>query len=175
VTAPAAIVAVRPIIADGPTITAVQALHERSADYVARVWGLPPDPASGRDFFERLPPGKTPADKYPLGIFAAEGRLVGCIDLVRGWPDAATAAIGLLLLEPAARGRGVGATAVAAIEATARQWSEIETLRAVVLDSNDVARPFWEKQGFSATGQTRPHEAGTVRTVARIFGKRLVR
>jgi GNAT superfamily N-acetyltransferase len=98
-----------------------------------------------------------------------------CIDLVRGWPDAATAVIGLLL-EPAARGKGIGRIAFNAIEAQARAGPEIERLRAVVIEpENAVARPFWEKMGFRATGQTRPHEAGTVRSTAIVLVKALHR
>jgi len=46
---------VRPIVANPQTEDAIRALHERSADYVMRIWGLPPDPRSGREFFARLP------------------------------------------------------------------------------------------------------------------------
>lgn len=113
----AAAVTVRPIAASAENEAAVQALHERAADYVHRVWGLPPDPDSGREFFERLPPGRSREHKHTFGVFDGE-RLVGCIDLVRGWPDEATAVIGLLL-EPAVRGRGVGCLAYEAIEAQA--------------------------------------------------------
>lgn len=167
-------VVVRRIDADAPTEAAVQALHERSADYVHRLWGLPPDPNSGVDFFVRLPPGKSAADKCTLGVFD-DPAMVGCIDLVRGWPDEATATIGLLLLEPAARGRGVGRQAFAAIEDQARVWPEITQLRAVVIASNDVARPFWEHLGFRANGQTRPHEMGTVKSTAIVLMRPLER
>ena len=165
---------VRRIDADAHTEAAVQALHERAADYVHRLWGLPPDPNSGVDFFARLPPGKAAADKHTLGVFDGES-MVGCIDLVRGWPDEATAVIGLLLLEPPARGRGAGRQAFAAIEAQARAWPEITQLRALVIASNDVARPFWERLGFRANGQTRPHEMGTVKSTAIVLIKRLER
>lgn len=167
-------VTVRPIAAGADNKAAVQALHERAADYVHRVWGQPPDPASGQEFFERLPPGCSREHKHTFGVFDRE-RMVGCIDLVRGWPDEATAVIGLLLLEPAVRGRGVGRLAFDAIETQARAWPEIRWLRAVVLESNDVARPFWEHLGFRPNGQTRPHEAGTVKTTAIVFMKALER
>lgn len=153
---------------------AVQSLHERAGDYVLRVWGLPPDPDSGREFFARLPPGRGREHKHAFGIFDGE-RMVGCIDLVRGWPDEAIAVIGLLLLEPAARGQGLGRLALQAIEAQACTWPEIRWLRAVVLQTNDVARPFWEHLGFRANGEARPHEAGTVKTTARVFMKALER
>jgi RimJ/RimL family protein N-acetyltransferase len=167
-------VAVRPIGADAATIAAVQALHERCADYVHRIWGLPPDPRSGNEFFERLPSGRSREHKCTLGVFDGEA-MVGCIDLVRGWPDELTAAIGLLLLEPAARGRGIGRIAFGAIESQARAWPEIARLRAVVVESNAVARPFWERLGFVANGQTRPHEAGTVKSTAIVLMRPLER
>jgi GNAT superfamily N-acetyltransferase len=165
---------VRPIAASADHEAAVQAVHERAADYVHRVWGLPPDPASGRDFFDRLPPGHRHEHKHTFGVFDGE-RMVGCIDLVRGWPDEATAVIGLLLLEPAVRGQGVGRLAYGAIESQARAWPEIRWLRAVVLQTNDVVQPFWEHLGFRPNGQTRPHEAGTVKTTAVVLMKALER
>jgi GNAT superfamily N-acetyltransferase len=165
-------VRVRPI--DATEAPQVQALHERAADYVHRIWGQAPDPATGVEFFERLPPGRDRAHKHTFGIFEGDA-MVGCIDLVRGWPDAVTAVIGLLLLEPAARGRGVGRLAFEAIEAQARAWPEITQLRAVVVESNDVARPFWEHLGFRANGQTRPHQAGTVTSRAVVLMRSLSR
>jgi len=165
---------VRPIAADAATVAAVQALHERSADYVHRIWGLPPDPNSGAEFFERLPPGRSREHKRSLGVFDGDA-MIGCIDLVRGWPDADTAVIGLLLLEPGARGRGVGRLAFDAIAAQVREWPEVNQLRAVVVESNAIARPFWERLGFCANGQTRPHEAGRVKSTAVVLMKPLAR
>jgi GNAT superfamily N-acetyltransferase len=167
-------VVVRRIDADAETEAAVQAVHERATDYVLRLWGLPPDPNSGADFFARRPPGCAPENKHTLGIFDGD-TMVGCIDLVRGWPDATTAAIGLLLLEPNARGRGIGRFAFEAIEAQAQAWPEITHLRALVIASNGVARPFWERMGFLANGQTRPHEMGTVKSTAIVLMRPLER
>jgi RimJ/RimL family protein N-acetyltransferase len=165
---------VRALAASVGGIAEVQALHERAADYVHRIWGLPPDPNSGAEFFERVPPGREREHKHTLGVFDGDA-MVGCIDLVRGWPDEATAVIGLLLLEPAARGRGIGRVAYQAIEAQARAWPEIRQLRAVVIESNAAARPFWERLGFRANGQTRPHEAGRVKSTAIVLMKPLQR
>jgi GNAT superfamily N-acetyltransferase len=167
-------ITVQPLVADANSVAAVQALHERSADYVLRIAGEPPEPGAGRQFFEMLPPGKTLADKHTLGIFDGQA-LIGCIDLVRGWPDPSTAVIGLLLLEPAARGRGIGRLAFDAIEARARAWHEVQQLRAVVVETNALVRPFWEHMGFRANGQTRPHRAGTVTSTAIVFMKPLQR
>lgn len=163
---------VRPLKASPANEAAVQALHERSADYVERITGQAPPPDAGQHFFAALPPGRRPEHKHTLGVFDGDA-LIGCIDLVRGWPDEATAVIGLLLLEPAARGRGVGRLAFEAIEAQARAWPEIAQLRLVVVESNAVARPFWEHLGFRANGQTRPHAVGTVRSTAIVFIKAL--
>jgi GNAT superfamily N-acetyltransferase len=169
-----ATVTVQSVVAAPDMVAAVQALHERSADYVLRIAGEPPDAGAGRQFFEMLPPGKTLADKHTLGIFDGQA-LIGCIDLVRGWPDPSTAVIGLLLLEPAARGRGIGRLAFDAIEARARAWHEVQQLRAVVVETNARVRPFWEHMGFRANGQTRPHQAGTVTSTAVVFLKPLQR
>jgi GNAT superfamily N-acetyltransferase len=169
-----ATITVRPVTEDPNTVAAVQSLHERCADYVLRIAGEAPGPDTGRQFFAMLPPGKTRTDKHTFGIFEGQA-LIGCIDLVRGWPDASTAVIGLLLLEPAARGRGIGRLAFDTIEDQARAWPEVRQLRAVVIDTNALARPFWEHMGFRANGQTRPHQAGTVTSTAVVLMKPLPR
>jgi GNAT superfamily N-acetyltransferase len=163
---------VRPIEANPANEAAVQALHERCADYVERITGLAPPPDAGQHFFAALPPGRGYQHKCTLGVFDGDA-MIGCIDLVRGWPDEATAVIGLLLLEPAVRGQGRGRLAFEAIEAQARAWPEVSQLRLVVVESNAVARPFWEHLGFRANGQTRPHAAGTVNSTAIVFVRAL--
>lgn len=162
----------RPIAPSPETTAAVQRLHERSADYVHAVTGLPPGPADGDSFFIALPPGKGYEDKFTYGVFDAAGALVGCADVVRGWPDANTAIVGLLLLEPAARDRGVGAQALAAIEAEARGWG-MRRLRIGVADSNPRAFGFWRRMGFAETGETKPLETAALRTTVRVMTKAL--
>ncbi|MFF8993053.1 GNAT family N-acetyltransferase [Streptomyces sp. NPDC014983] len=95
-------------------------------------------------------------------IAEADGRPVGCVMCVRD--DAPGAArLRLLLVEPGARGRGVGDRLVGAVVEFAREAG----YRELVLWTNDVlssARRLYRRHGFVLVGE-RPHHS---------FGKDLV-
>ncbi|GLX52492.1 MarR family transcriptional regulator [Streptomyces hygroscopicus subsp. hygroscopicus] len=95
-------------------------------------------------------------------IAEADGRPVGCVMCVRD--DAPGAArLRLLLVEPGARGRGVGDRLVGAVVDFAREAG----YRELVLWTNDVlssARRLYRRHGFVLVGE-RPHHS---------FGKDLV-
>ena len=57
------------------------------------------------------PPEKEPKDKF-LGGYWKEGALVGCTDLIRGYPEPDIACLGLLLLSEAHQGQGLGVSAL---------------------------------------------------------------
>jgi DNA-binding MarR family transcriptional regulator/GNAT superfamily N-acetyltransferase len=86
-----------------------------------------------------------------------EGRRVGCIFLVA--KDATTAKLRLLLVEPDARGLGVGHTLVAECVRFARECS----YQKIVLwtqESLTAARCIYRKAGFVRTGQEPHHSFG---------------
>lgn len=161
---------------DAPTRAGLQRVHDASADFLHLVSGLAPSAGDVDGFFKDLPPGKGYDDKFSLGIYAAEdegGRLIGCADLVRGFPDPQTAYIGLLLLEPSARGRGLGAAAFEAIEAQASAWPGTRYLRLGVVATTPVAQVFWARMGFAPTGIVKPHQLGVVESTVAVYAKRI--
>ncbi|MCM3265737.1 helix-turn-helix domain-containing GNAT family N-acetyltransferase [Streptomyces thermoviolaceus] len=96
-------------------------------------------------------------------IAESRGRPVGCVMCVQDGKGAATARLRLLLVEPEARGRGVGDRLVRAVIDFARQAG----YRELVLWTNDVlaaARRLYERHGFTLVAE-RPHHS---------FGKDLV-
>ncbi|HLM46985.1 MAG TPA: GNAT family N-acetyltransferase, partial [Myxococcaceae bacterium] len=85
-------------------------LGERCGDHLELHYGSPVDPEQlVRDLVTDLPPGKSLADKFGLGLFESAGRLVGGIDVVRDYPEPREWYLGLMLLDPAHRNRGLGA------------------------------------------------------------------
>lgn len=162
---------------DVPTRAELQRVHDASADFLQLISGLAPSIDDVEGFFRNLPPGKGYDDKFCLGIYAAERhreRMVGCADLIRGFPDPATAYIGLLLLEPAARGHGLGAAAFAALEAQARAWPGTQSLRLGVVATTPVAQAFWTRMGFAPTGIVKPHRLGVVESTVAVYAKQIV-
>jgi len=103
------------------------------------------------DFLTALPPGCKAETKYPFAVCLGPA-MIGCADLIRGWPKPDTCHIGLLLLAETYQGRGLGTSAFGEIERVASTWSEIRRLRIAVVDANRMAFPFWERLGFAATG-----------------------
>ena len=162
---------------DAPTRAELQRVHEASADFLHLISGLPPSAADVDGFFKDLPPGKGYDDKFCLGVYAASAdgeRMIGCADLIRGFPDPQTAYIGLLLLEPAARGHGFGGAAFEALEAQARAWPGTQSLRLGVVATTPAAQAFWTRMGFAPTGVVKPHQLGVVESTVAVYAKQLV-
>lgn len=90
-------------------------------------------------------------------IAEAQGRRVGCIFLVAR--DASTAKLRLLLVEPDARGLGVGGTLVAECVRFARD-SGYQKIVLWTQDNLGAARRIYSKAGFVQTGQEPHHSFG---------------
>ena len=99
---------VRDLCASRDHAAAVTGLFARAADYVRLETGAEPDAATVDRFLAGAPPSANPSASVRLGLFAADGTLAGIAELAFGFPEVADAYLGLLLLDPAFRGRGHG-------------------------------------------------------------------
>ncbi len=145
---------------------AVTDLHARAQDYWVLADG-PIDPAAARplidpsikatEFFTQAPPGGDPATSYRLGQFY-DDTLVGLAELAFGYPEPKDAYLGLLLLDPNMRGKGLGPQLFAHVETLARN-ALAPALFLAVLQANPRGRAFWERMGFSATGRSGTDDA----------------
>lgn len=129
-------------------VGAVQELMQASADYFETCFGLPPAPGEAASEFAALPPGASREQKRFFGIEDAEtGELLGVLDEVEGWPQARTLTLGLVLLRPGARGRGL---ASAVLDAREEAWrgQGMRSVRAGVVARNDGSLRFFERRGF---------------------------
>ncbi|MGW5280411.1 GNAT family N-acetyltransferase [Streptomyces collinus] len=89
---------------DGP---ALQELLERCDDYSRLAFGMPTGAADAQSqFLEGLQ--HVPEERKHLIGCRVDGRLVAAADLLEGHPDAGTAALGLLVVDPEWRARGLG-------------------------------------------------------------------
>jgi GNAT superfamily N-acetyltransferase len=128
-----------------PDLGALQALIERCGEYYLLTTGSGPTSTAARDVWDALPPGLPRSAKLTLGLF--EPGLVAIADVVRGWPRPGTWLIGLLLLDPAVRGRGTAARIVGTIDARAAD-AGADRLRVAVVPANTAALSFWQRLGF---------------------------
>jgi GNAT superfamily N-acetyltransferase len=141
-------------------MAALQKVLERAPTYAERVTDRLPGTEEAKLLFNALPPEMTYDNKYVYGLsFSAGGPedMIGCADVIRGWPTPSTALISLLLLDEAHQGHGLGRSTYHLVEQKVRRWPEIDTLQISVVRSNATVLPFWRRMGFAETGEVRPY------------------
>jgi GNAT superfamily N-acetyltransferase len=154
-------------------MAALQCVLEAAPAYFQSVTGAPPRGALAQSTFTALPPDKTYPDKFVWGFYSGDA-MIGCADVIRGYPVRDKALIGLLLLAEPWQRRGLGRVFAALIEQAIAPWSEIVTLRIGVVATNTGALAFWRKQGYVGTGEVNPAASGFVADTI-VLEKRLQR
>lgn len=152
----------------------VQRLMEVCADYIEMAQGTPPGPAEAQSLYVGLPQGKEYDDKFLIGIFNLANELVGVVDLIRDYPATGQWWLGLLLLAPQERGKGVGKMVMDGLI----RWLAgrgAQELRLAVVKENERARCFWERLGFmpieSRAGIKMGNKSHTVTIMRRALGE----
>ncbi|WP_163506989.1 GNAT family N-acetyltransferase [Fodinicola acaciae] len=142
---------------DSGQVRAVQDVIAASEDFAMLVDGFPPPPDEAEQLLAKIPPGSHPEDKAVMLVRLGSAN-IGVLDVVRDWPQRRTWMIGLLVLVPAARGRGVGGRVVATVDRWAIE-SGAKKLRVAVAPANVRGLRFWRRQGFSPVEVSRsgPH------------------
>lgn len=134
-------------------LAAVEDCYARSADYWILAERGAPDPGLAAQFFTQCPPGCDPAHSQRLGLY--EGPVLqGLAELSFGFPAPGDAYLGLQILAPEARGRGLGRRLLAEVEARARA-AGAAALYLAVLAENPRGWAFWAREGFEDTGFSR--------------------
>lgn len=138
---------------------ALKALGIRCADDLGTVIGSQHDPRGlSQRFVGLLKPRRVPTERsFVLGIFlcdaaeAGPSHLAGVLYFLHPEQNPGTWYIPLLLLEPVARGRGIGT----AVHAAFARWAAergARRLLVAVADSNERARRFWcDRLGYFET------------------------
>jgi ribosomal protein S18 acetylase RimI-like enzyme len=133
----------------------LQELYERCSDFQELTEGMPRVPGAAEHLLTALPPGKSPADKHVLGLHSPQGELLGVLDLIRDYPDAGEWWVGLLMLDPRARGGGVGTRLLRATERVIAAAGGA-SIYLCVLEHNTAAERFWRRMGFTEL-RRQPH------------------
>jgi ribosomal protein S18 acetylase RimI-like enzyme len=116
-------------------------------------------PSAAQDTFEAAPPGFSLTDKFLYGLFDRAGAMLGVLEGDRHYPDESTWWIGLLMLSPDVRGRGLGRKLVEGFVEYVRAAGGASIMLGVVED-NHAAYHFWQKMGFELVRQTEPRPFG---------------
>ncbi len=133
-------------------MAALQSVLEAAPRYFEVVTGHPPAGAEAQSTFSALPPGKTYDDKRVYGLYAGDA-MIGCADVIRGYPTREKAVIGLLLLAEPWQRRGVGRAFERLVRARFADWPEVTTSRIGVIETNAGALAFWRALGYRETGE----------------------
>jgi diamine N-acetyltransferase len=149
---------VRALSGEPDEMAALQRVLEAAPAYFHTVTGLPPGPAEAQSTFTALPPGKNYDDKRVWGLYSGN-EMIGCADVIRGYPVRDKAVIGLLLLAEHWQRRGFGGAFALLVEQMIAAWPEIATLRTGIVEQNAGAVAFWNKLGYVETGEVKTAEA----------------
>lgn len=157
-----------PIPKDAHGVTVLQQLLQEAPEYARIATGEIASPTAADAMFRALPPGKNYGDKFVLGAYEDE-LLIGCVDLIRGYPSQSVAYIGLLLVAERSTGKGYGTKIFDLICEIVIQWNCSNMIQLGILKTNPGAMRFWQKLGFKSTGESKPYESGKTRTQVLIY------
>lgn len=121
-------------------------LARRAADYAVLEIGHAPDQAYIHDFFTASPPDLTSDCLLHFAIMEKTA-MAGMLCIARGYEYPDDWWIGLMLIDPAFRGRGIGHKVVTETKRIARQ-NDTNMLKLSVLEANPRAQHFWRREGF---------------------------
>jgi len=127
-------------------VNLLQGLCEQCNDFFQICNGKNASKDEGKEYLDFLPPNKGFNDKFEIGIFDSN-RLVAFVAIVRNFNQNGKYALGILLLLPEYRGKGLGKEIVRNVE----NWVLSENgreIRVVVQGQNTKALKFWKKNGF---------------------------
>jgi RimJ/RimL family protein N-acetyltransferase len=145
----------RALTGEPAEMAALQRVLEAAPAYFLSITGSPPGSAAAQSTFTALPPGKGYDDKFVWGLYCGDA-MIGCADVIRGYPVRESAMIGLLLLAEGWQHRGIGRAFAMLVEQRIASWPEITRFRIGVVASNAGAFAFWRKLGYRETGEVKP-------------------
>lgn len=135
----------------------LQKLYEKCADYADLVDGQPPSPTAARDEFFAVPEGKSLSDKFMFGLFDSQHEIIGLIESIRGYPDEQTWWVGLIMLAPEYRSKGLLNPFIHSFE----HWvakHDIQYIMGSVVEVNIKALRLWKRMGFEVIRRTPPKQ-----------------
>ncbi|MFH8341099.1 GNAT family N-acetyltransferase [Streptomyces sp. AM6-12] len=130
-------------------------LFEECEDYFLAATGLPSAPGDVQSLCYALPEGAHPDAKVLL-VLERDGVVAGVVDAVRDHPEPGAVAVGLFLLAPWARGRGLGHTLARSLLARA---GNAPLVTATVPPGWRPSERFLERLGFDITPAPGPGAA----------------
>ena len=126
----------------------LQQLCESCLDYYDIVEGRTPQADAAEEILTEMPPNTDKEDKFVLGIYNQDELLVGVVDLIRNFPAEGEWTIGLLMIDPRERGKGLGRRIHEGLVKDASD-SGAKILRIGVAQDNHNAYGFWTSLNYT--------------------------
>ncbi|MFY4717994.1 GNAT family N-acetyltransferase [Streptomyces sp. LaBMicrA B280] len=130
-------------------------LFEECEDWFLAATGLPSAPGDVQSLYYGLPEGARPEDKVLL-VLERDGVVAGVVDAVRDHPEPGAVAVGLFLLAPWCRGRGLGHRLARSLLARA---GDPPLVTATVPTGRHAGERFLERLGFVLDPESGPSGA----------------
>jgi GNAT superfamily N-acetyltransferase len=125
----------------------VEKLCKNCSDYYILHNGIAASKKDIDEIFIDLPPNKNYEDKFVLGIYNIDNKLVGIVDIVRDFPNVGEWIIGLMLIKPNERSNGIGKI----LHKSLVEWainSGAKSFRIGVVEDNHKGINFWCALGY---------------------------
>lgn len=154
-------------------LQALQTVLASVPSYSVKTTGEDPTKTMAKDLFERiLPEGFTAENRYLYGIYFNH-KMIGCMDLMRSYPDEKTVTMTMLLISDDVQGAGLGSEAYKEAEVLIKEWKDFNRLRLEMVRTLEQVMPFWRKMGFRKTNETLNYEVGSVKSRTVVLEKNL--
>ena len=125
----------------------VQELCEKCSDFFMLIEGRLPEKNAGYEILNDLPPKKELKDKYVFGVYKDSTYLVAVVDFVKDYKIIGEWLIGLLMIDPSERGKGLGERIHDFLKNTVMEF-HAHKLRIGVVEENHRAYNFWIGLGY---------------------------
>ena len=132
---------------DASDVADVTTFCRQCSAFFALVADHSPPAETARYLLESRPPGVELTHKHLIG-FERGGEVIAIVDLLKGYPGEADWYVGLLIISPDERARGLGTAVWNAVEAWIRSEGG-RHVRLIVQEQNPEAARFWRSVGFT--------------------------
>jgi RimJ/RimL family protein N-acetyltransferase len=138
----------------------LQQLYEKCADYNYLIEEQPPSATAALEEFTAIPDGKTLDDKYILGIFNSQNELIGLIEGMRNYPEEKVWWVGLIMLAPAHRCKGLLYPLLKQFEQYIANQG-MDYVMASIIETNSKVLRLWKRMGFKIVRQVERQQPNT--------------
>jgi RimJ/RimL family protein N-acetyltransferase len=135
----------------------IDAFYKRCTDFFILVTGEVPTREASEGLFESSPPYKPKHEAVYIGLF--RDTLIGMIKLDRDYPAKDEWFISLFLIDVPLRNKGLGHKVMRGLETWLKEQG-VRRLSLVVVEENQAALRFWEREGFTQTQVLPPKTLG---------------